>query len=72
MGMKQIVAAVVDSVIITDTARIDAYAVLGRDVRYVSRREARRLAIYDPQQWAKLAVARTLYLIFEGQLLRSI
>ena len=60
MGMKEIVAAVVDSVIITDTARIDAYAVLGKNVRYVSRWAARQMADRDPHRWGKFAASRSL------------
>ena len=71
MGMKEIVAAVVDSVIITDASTIDALAALGKHVRYVSRREVQRLAVDAPNSWGNLAAARALYVQFEGCLLRS-
>ena len=72
MNLQEIVGAIVDSVIITtDPARIDASKTFGRDVRYITRCEAKQRALAEPSpDWLRLAIAQTLFLCNDGALYR--
>ena len=72
MNLKEIVGAVVDSVMITtNPMQIDTSKALGQRVKYITRNEAREYALDDRTGiWGDLASARTLFLISNGVVFR--
>jgi hypothetical protein len=64
MKLHEIVAATIDrSKITTDPAAIDTARTLGLEVQFISRAQAKRVALLErSRQWLDLAIGRTLFL----------
>ena len=72
MPSQEIVAAIICKTITNDVADIEAGRALGINVVCITRSEARRRAMLDPNgQWSLLSVSPTLYLKQNGCLFRQ-
>jgi len=72
MNFQEIVGAMIDSVTITsDMTRIDASRLFGKEVQYITRKDAKKLAARDRSKpWSQLAAGPTLFLSQDHSLFR--
>ena len=73
MGIQEIVAAIIDSIVLTDVDAIRAFKALGKNVRFVTRQDARELATHDPRSiWQQISDGQALFLRQGQELFRAV